>query len=75
MVEKIWGFMAKIVHRAISGMRSLGLNNQLEYMWCSSSIGLGDRHALDEVLHLPTSTRSFILFMLHIPFNMPHYMP
>jgi len=67
--------MAKIVHRAILGMRSLGLNNQLEYMWCGSSIGPGDRHALDEVLHLPTSSCSFILFMLHIPFNMPHCMP
>jgi hypothetical protein len=49
MVEKIWGFMAKIVHRAISYMRSLGLNKQLEYMWCSSSTKLGDRLALDEV--------------------------
>jgi hypothetical protein len=75
MVEKIWGFMAKIVHRAISDMRSLGLNKQLEYMWCSFSIRLGDRLALDEVLLLPTNTPSFILFMLHIPFNMPHCMP
>ncbi len=75
MVEKIWGFMAKIVHRAISYMRSLGLNKQLEYMWCSPSTNLGDRLALDEVLFFPTSTPSFILFMLHIPFNMPHCMP
>ncbi len=75
VVEKIWGFMAKIVHRAILDMRSLGLNKQLESMWCSSSTGPGDRLALDEILHLPTSTPSFILFMLHIPFNMPHCMP
>jgi hypothetical protein len=75
MVEKIWGLMAKIAHRAILDMHSLGVNKQLEYMWCSSSTRRGDRLALKEVLHLPTNTPSFILFMLHIPFNMPHCMP
>jgi hypothetical protein len=65
VVEKIWGFMAKIVHRVISDMCNLGLSNQLEDMWCGYSIGLGDRPALNEVLHLPTNIPSFILSLLH----------
>ncbi len=65
VVEKIWGFMAKIVHRAISNMRSLGLNKQLEYMWCSSSTRPGDRLALDKVLLLPTSTLNLFVYVAH----------
>ncbi len=30
MVEKIWGFMARNVHKAILDMHDLGLNKQLE---------------------------------------------
>jgi len=65
MVEKIWGFMARNVHRAILDMHDLGLNKQLENMWCSSSTGPGDRPTLNKILHLHTSTPSFILFLLH----------
>jgi hypothetical protein len=57
--------MAKIVHRAILNMRSLGLNKQLEYMWCSSSTRSGDRFALDKVLLLPTSTLNLFVYVAH----------
>jgi hypothetical protein len=41
MVEKIWGFMARSVHRTILDMRSLRRSKQLEDVWCSSSIRPG----------------------------------
>jgi hypothetical protein len=65
VVEKIWGFMARIAHRTILNMCNFGLSKQLEDMWCGSSIRLRDKPALNEVLYLPTSTPSFILFLLH----------
>lgn len=49
VIEKIWAFMSKIAHRAISVMHNLGMTKELEDMWCSSIVSADDKPCLEQV--------------------------
>jgi len=58
--------MARIVHKAISDMCSLGLNKKSKDMWCSSSTRQGDMLTLDEVLSANGITQTTLAYFLTI---------
>jgi hypothetical protein len=49
VIEKIWAFMSKIAHRAISDIHNLGMTKELEDMWCSSIASADDKPRLEQV--------------------------
>jgi hypothetical protein len=46
VVEKVLGFMSKIVHRIISDMQEVGMTLELKAMWCVFTDGHDDRNNL-----------------------------
>lgn len=48
-IEKIWAFMSKVAHRAISDIHNLGMTKELEDMWCSSIASADNKPRLELV--------------------------
>jgi hypothetical protein len=52
IIEKILGFMSKIVHKAISDMQEVGMTSELKAMWCALTDGHDDKNHLEQVSNL-----------------------